>query len=158
MVVGFTGARARTEALPAGRPRRVHLSALPCALRGRPVGRPRHQALGRKLCRAIQKIYNRTGSRRKGAAISAKRRKPTFDGIMGLSQFDPNGLCPAREAIPRLLRATALNRPTLGTTRPVFRVDSGFHMTFLGTLTFINPGGSPIAVIGWEDVQNAWGL
>jgi acetylacetone-cleaving enzyme len=38
-----------------------------------------------------------------------------------------------------------------------FPVDSEFYMTFLGTLTFIKPDGSPIAVIGWEDVQNAWG-
>ena len=38
-----------------------------------------------------------------------------------------------------------------------FPVDSEFYMTFLGSLTFIKPDGSPIAVIGWEDVQNAWG-
>jgi acetylacetone-cleaving enzyme len=34
-------------------------------------------------------------------------------------------------------------------------VDSEFYMTFLGPLTFIKPDGSPIAVIVWEDVQNA---
>jgi hypothetical protein len=29
-------------------------------------------------------------------------------------------------------------------------------MTFLGPLTFINPDGSPIAVVGWEEAQGAW--
>jgi hypothetical protein len=38
-----------------------------------------------------------------------------------------------------------------------FPVDSEFYMTFLGPLTFINPDGSPIAVIGWEEAQGAWG-
>lgn len=38
-----------------------------------------------------------------------------------------------------------------------FPEDSEFYMTFLGPLAFIKPDGSPIAVIGWEDVQNAWG-
>src|ERR1700691_5102702 len=37
-----------------------------------------------------------------------------------------------------------------------FPVASEFYMTFLGPLTFIRPDGSPIAVIGWEDAQNAW--
>jgi hypothetical protein len=39
-----------------------------------------------------------------------------------------------------------------------FPVDSEFYMTFLGPLTFIKPDGSPIAVIGWEDAQNAYGV
>jgi hypothetical protein len=50
-----------------------------------------------------------------------------------------------------------MNLPTLGTTRLIFRFASEFYMTFLGPLTFIKPDGSPIAVIGWEDAQNAWG-
>ena len=29
-------------------------------------------------------------------------------------------------------------------------------MTFLGPLTFIQPDGSPIAVVGWEQAQGAW--
>jgi acetylacetone-cleaving enzyme len=29
-------------------------------------------------------------------------------------------------------------------------------MTFTGPLVFINPDGSPIAVVGWEEVQAAW--
>ncbi|NBW44906.1 MAG: acetylacetone-cleaving protein [Betaproteobacteria bacterium] len=37
-----------------------------------------------------------------------------------------------------------------------FPIDSEFYMTFLGPLTFINPDGSPIAVIGWEEAQGAW--
>jgi len=38
-----------------------------------------------------------------------------------------------------------------------FPVASEFYMTFLGPPTFIKPDGWPVAVIGWEDVQNAWG-
>ncbi|MDM0037408.1 acetylacetone-cleaving protein [Variovorax sp. J22G21] len=38
-----------------------------------------------------------------------------------------------------------------------FPIDSEFYMTFLGPLTFIKPDGSPIAVVGWEEVQGAWG-
>ena len=30
-------------------------------------------------------------------------------------------------------------------------------MTFLGPPAFIHPDGSPIAVIGWEEAQGAWG-
>jgi len=30
-------------------------------------------------------------------------------------------------------------------------------MTFLGPLTFIQPDGSPIAVVGWAEAQGAWG-
>ncbi|MDO9250056.1 MAG: acetylacetone-cleaving protein [Hydrogenophaga sp.] len=41
--------------------------------------------------------------------------------------------------------------------RTNFPVDSEFYMTFLGPLTFIKPDGSPIAVIGWEEAQGAWG-
>jgi hypothetical protein len=37
-----------------------------------------------------------------------------------------------------------------------FPVASEFYMTFLGPLTFVKPDGSPIAVIGWEEAQNAW--
>jgi hypothetical protein len=37
-----------------------------------------------------------------------------------------------------------------------FPVDSEFYMTFLGPLILINPDGSPIAVIGWEEVQGLW--
>jgi len=29
-------------------------------------------------------------------------------------------------------------------------------MTFLGPLVFIQPDGTPIAVVGWEQVQGAW--
>jgi hypothetical protein len=39
-----------------------------------------------------------------------------------------------------------------------FPVDSEFYMTFLGPLTFIRPDGSPVAVIGWEEAQNAYGV
>lgn len=38
-----------------------------------------------------------------------------------------------------------------------FPIDSEFYMTFLGPLAFIKPDGSPIAVIGWEQAQGAWG-
>ncbi len=38
-----------------------------------------------------------------------------------------------------------------------FPVDSEFYMTFLGPLTFIQPDGSPIAVVGWFEAQGAWG-
>ncbi len=37
-----------------------------------------------------------------------------------------------------------------------FPVDSEFYMTFLGPLMFITPDASPIAVIGWQEVQGAW--
>jgi len=37
-----------------------------------------------------------------------------------------------------------------------FPEDSEFYMTFLGPLTFIQPDGSPIAVVGWEEAQGAW--
>jgi hypothetical protein len=37
-----------------------------------------------------------------------------------------------------------------------FPIDSEFYMTFLGPLVFIQADGSPIAVIGWEQVQGAW--
>ena len=37
-----------------------------------------------------------------------------------------------------------------------FPVDSEFYMTFLGPLVFIQPDGTPIAVVGWEQVQGAW--
>lgn len=37
-----------------------------------------------------------------------------------------------------------------------FSKDSEFYMTFLGPLTFIQPDGSPIAVVGWEQAQDAW--
>ena len=33
---------------------------------------------------------------------------------------------------------------------------SEFYMTFLGPLQFINPDGTPIAVVGWEQAQGAW--
>lgn len=37
-----------------------------------------------------------------------------------------------------------------------FPVDSEFFMTFLGPLVFITPEGSPVAVVGWKEVQGAW--
>jgi acetylacetone-cleaving enzyme len=37
-----------------------------------------------------------------------------------------------------------------------FPVDSEFYMTFLGPLAFIKPDGTPIALVGWDDVQKAW--
>jgi len=37
-----------------------------------------------------------------------------------------------------------------------FPVDSEFYMTFLGPWFFIRPDGTPIAVVGWEQVQGAW--
>ena len=37
-----------------------------------------------------------------------------------------------------------------------FPVDSEFYMTFLGPLVFIQPDESPIAVVGWRQVQGAW--
>ncbi len=37
-----------------------------------------------------------------------------------------------------------------------FPEDSEFYMTFLGPLQFINPDGSPLAVVSWEQVQGAW--
>ena len=30
-------------------------------------------------------------------------------------------------------------------------------MTFLGPLVFTNPDATPIAVVGWEEAQGAWG-
>lgn len=33
---------------------------------------------------------------------------------------------------------------------------SEFYMTFLGPLQFIQPDGTPIAVISWEQAQGAW--
>ena len=36
-----------------------------------------------------------------------------------------------------------------------FPEHSEFYMAFLGPLTFIQPDGSPIAVVGWEQVQGA---
>lgn len=37
-----------------------------------------------------------------------------------------------------------------------FPEDSEFYMTFLGPLVFIQPDGTPIAVVGWEQAQAAW--
>ncbi len=37
-----------------------------------------------------------------------------------------------------------------------FPEDSEFYMTFLGPLQFINPDGSPLAVVSWEQAQGAW--
>ncbi len=37
-----------------------------------------------------------------------------------------------------------------------FPEDSEFYMTFLGPLQFINPDGSPLAIVSWEQVQGAW--
>ena len=37
-----------------------------------------------------------------------------------------------------------------------FPVHSEFYMTFLGSLALIKPDGSPVALIGWEEVQNLW--
>lgn len=37
-----------------------------------------------------------------------------------------------------------------------FPEDSEFYMTFLGPLEFVNPDGSPRAVIGWEQAQAAY--
>ena len=37
-----------------------------------------------------------------------------------------------------------------------FPVDSEFYMTFLGPLAFIKEDGTPVALVGWEDVQGAW--
>ncbi len=37
-----------------------------------------------------------------------------------------------------------------------FPVESEFYMTFLGPLQFIEGDGAPIAVVGWEQAQNAW--
>ena len=61
----------------------------------------------------------------------------------------------ARLAIPRLYGYESSNARHDQTSFPV---DSEFYMTFLGPLTFIKPDGSPIAVIGWEDAQNAWAV
>jgi hypothetical protein len=37
-----------------------------------------------------------------------------------------------------------------------FPEDSEFYMTFLGPLQFIKEDGTPIAVVGWEQVEGAW--
>lgn len=37
-----------------------------------------------------------------------------------------------------------------------FPVDREFYMTFLGPLQFVQPDGTPIAVVGWEQAQGAW--
>lgn len=37
-----------------------------------------------------------------------------------------------------------------------FPIDSEFYMTFLGPLQFIEEDGTTIAVIGWEQAQEAW--
>jgi hypothetical protein len=37
-----------------------------------------------------------------------------------------------------------------------FPEDSEFYMTFLGPLQFIKEDGTPIAVVGWEQVGGAW--
>jgi hypothetical protein len=37
-----------------------------------------------------------------------------------------------------------------------FPVASEFYMTFLGPLQFINPDGSPRAVVGWAQAQELW--
>jgi len=37
-----------------------------------------------------------------------------------------------------------------------FPVDSEFYMSFLGPLVFITADGSPLAVVGWQEVQGAW--
>lgn len=37
-----------------------------------------------------------------------------------------------------------------------FPEDSAFYMTFSGPLAFINPDGTPIANVGWVEVQAAW--
>lgn len=37
-----------------------------------------------------------------------------------------------------------------------FPVDSAFYMSFSGPLAFINPDGSVIANIGWQEAQDAW--
>ena len=40
--------------------------------------------------------------------------------------------------------------------RTNFPEDSEFYMTFLGPLAFIQPDGSVIANIGWQEAQGAW--
>jgi hypothetical protein len=37
-----------------------------------------------------------------------------------------------------------------------FPEDSELYMTFLGPLQFIHPDGSPLAIVSWEQVQDAW--
>jgi hypothetical protein len=37
-----------------------------------------------------------------------------------------------------------------------FPEDSQLYMTFLGPLQFIDPDGSPLAVVSWEQAQSAW--
>ena len=37
-----------------------------------------------------------------------------------------------------------------------FPVDSEFYMTFLGPLQFISEDGTPIAIVSWEQVGQAW--
>ncbi len=37
-----------------------------------------------------------------------------------------------------------------------FPEDSEFYRTFLGPLQFIKEDGTPIAVVGWEQVEGAW--
>ncbi|MDF2180574.1 hypothetical protein [Neptuniibacter sp. CAU 1671] len=37
-----------------------------------------------------------------------------------------------------------------------FPIDSKFYMTFLGPLAFINPDGSVIANVGWQEAEAAW--
>ncbi len=37
-----------------------------------------------------------------------------------------------------------------------FPVDSAFYMTFVGPLAFIQPDGSVIANVGWQEAQGAW--
>ena len=40
--------------------------------------------------------------------------------------------------------------------RTYFPEQSEFYMTFLGPLQFIQDDGTPIAVVSWEQVQEAW--
>ena len=37
-----------------------------------------------------------------------------------------------------------------------FPEDSAFYMTFVGPIAFINPDGTVIANVGWQEVQGAW--
>ena len=37
-----------------------------------------------------------------------------------------------------------------------FPEHSEFYMTFLGPLQLIQPDGTPIAIVSWEQVQGAW--
>jgi hypothetical protein len=37
-----------------------------------------------------------------------------------------------------------------------FPIDSAFYMTFSGPIAFIQPDGTPVALVGWGEAQGAW--